>query len=322
MTKNRPIVLLSEAFPDCLDGDGIFSEMTEMPWSEDVDADLLDLDYFGNHSGQKKCSPVVYALMEDDHTLDDSSRLKLANLIKAKFLPNWTALWNSYHLEYDPITDFSMTEEGEHTDGASTTRTGSVSGTNTGTDNTSHVHGHVVGEQQAGTNTGTDNTNLVHGETIGTQEAISKSSSLAKYGFNSSEAVPTDTSSEQDSDTKTEQHSGTDQNNRTLNLSDSKTRTEQHSGTDQENKTLNLANSETRSESERTDKGGDYSKTRIGLTGSHTIQSIIREERELWIEDYFTRVYSDVDSVLASLIYNREHGVSPYYLIGFGYYQI
>lgn len=79
MTKNNPPILLTEAFKDWADGKGIFSEMENVPWAEDADADLLDLDYFGNHSGWKKCAPLVYHLMSDDYTLTDSVRKKLAD---------------------------------------------------------------------------------------------------------------------------------------------------------------------------------------------------------------------------------------------------
>lgn len=278
MVKTKPTVLLSDAFPDWLDEKGIFSEMENMPWSEDVSAELLDMDYFGNHSGMKKCSPLLYALMEDDYTISDANRLKLATLVTSRFLPNWEALWKTYHLTYNPITDYSITE------------TGSSSGTTSGT------RGNTI----TGSNTGTDNLSVVHGEQIGDSGTGSSNELVSKYGFNSSEAVPTDAKT----------ISGTNSNTRT------------HSGTDQHNRTLNLANGSTESETTSGTKGDSYSKTRTGLTGAKSIQELIRTDRELWIEDFFTRVYSDIDSVLASLIYNREHKVNPYYLIGFGYYQI
>ena len=48
----------------------------------------------------------------------------------------------------------------------------------------------------------------------------------------------------------------------------------------------------------------------------------IAKERELWKDSYFDKVYADVDSVLVSLIYKREHRVSPYTIFPFGYYPI
>lgn len=278
MVKTKPTILLSDAFSDWLDDKGIFSEMENMPWSEDVSAELLDMDYFGNHSGMKKCSPLLYALMEDDYTISDANRLKLANLVTSRFLPNWEALWRTYHLTYNPITDYSITESG------------SSSGTTSGT----------RGTMSSGTNTGTDDTSFVHGESIAKTDAVMGTEDSSHYGFNSSTASPVDSRANSYSETASETHTGTDQNNRTLNLANSASESETTSGT----------------------KGDSYSKTRSGLTGAKSIQELIRTERELWIEDFFTRVYSDIDSVLASLIYNREHKVNPYYLIGFGYYQI
>ena len=278
MTKNRPVILLNESFPDWNDNKGIFSEMTNMPWSTDVSADLLDIDYFGNHSGNKKCSPLVYALMEDDFTLSDSSREKLAALVTAKFLPNWTSLWNTYHLVYDPIKDYNLTETGSNTEQTMASNSITGSGTNGGTDNTANIHGEQI------TDSGSETVTAGQG----------------KYGFNSVQSVPTDTGNSSTTTGNTRTHSGTDNNNRTLNLTNSYT----EAGTKSE--------------------GGSssYSKSRSGITGAHSIQELIQRERELWIEDYFTRIFIDVDTVLASMIYNREHKVDPYFMFGFGYYAI
>lgn len=279
MTKNRPIILLNEAFPKWDDGKGIFSEFTSMPWSEVIsDSSLLDIDYFGNHSGLKKCSPLLYHMMESDYTLSDSTRLRIANLVKARFLPNWTSLWTTYHLVYDPITDYDLTETGWNT------KQGAISNSVTG----------------SGSNGGTDNTANIHGEQITDSGSETVTAGQGKYGFNSVQSVPIDTG------------------NSSTTLGNTRT----HSGTDNNNRTLNLTNSYTESGSKSEGEDSSYSKSRSGITGSHSIQELIQKERELWIEDYFVRVFADIDSVVASLIYNREHKVNPYWNLSFGYYQI
>lgn len=276
--KNRPVILLNESFPDWNDNKGIFSEMNDMPWSSTISAELLDIDYFGNHSGNKKCSPLVYALMEDDFTLSDSSREKLAALVKAKFYLNWNALWQTYHANFNPLDEMTITEVGSHEE--------SMAGEDSST--------------KTGTNTGTDNTSIIHGEKIENEETYEINQANSRYGFNSSTAVPTEEQQTTGENEKTEQHSGTDQNNRTL----------------------NLANSEVGSGTKEESREGSYQKTRSGRTGNHTPQELLKQQRELWIEDYFTRIFIDVDTVLASMLYNREHKVDPYFMFGFGYNAI
>ena len=210
MTKNRPPILLSEAFPDFLDDKGIFSAMSGMPWSDEVDSDLLDMDYFGNHSGWKKCSPLVYRLFDDEYELSDAARQKLADLVMAKFGPNWIALWNTYHAEYDPLLDYSLTESGTTSSRDTRTSERSAELTEGASESGALVHGQTVTQNNSVeqedsnsvtyghrlTSTGNtqqdDDTTLVHGETITSTESVSKDDLQSKWGFDSAVAVPTD----------------------------------------------------------------------------------------------------------------------------------
>ena len=318
MTKNVPTKSLLDAFPDCFEGKGIFSEMDDLPWEDEVSDDLLDMDYFGNHSGWKKCSPLVYKLFNDNMVLSDEARAKLANLVLAKFLPNWTALWNSYHFQYDPITDYDVTEEGEREGAFQKTRAFEHNATKDVEASGSTTHGHTISEM--GTTDIDDETTLTHGETINDTDMASATEDVSRYGFNSTEPVPTDKREVSSSDAHTTIHSGDDVTSRDGTIGESKST--MHGGID--------SNSVTNSEEEFAHDGtadagsetDEYSKRFSGLKGYTSRQELIMQERELWKDSFFDRVYSDVDSVLASLIYKREHPISPYAVFSFGYYSI
>ena len=342
MTKNVPTKSLLDAFPDWADGKGIFSEMDDLPWEDTIDADILDMDYFGNHSGWKKCSPLVYKLFDDQYELSDADREKLADLVTAKFLPNWTALWNSYHFEYDPLTDYDVLEEGER-DGSyskekSLDHTGSKSEAISNTVN----HGHTISE--IGNTELDDDTTLTHGEHIDetvtlthgehiddtdTKEASDQNS---RYGFNSSDAVPVDertansegthsTVHSGDDETVSEtSHSGNDITARDSTLDETKTTT--HGGSDVTSGSNSISDTSSDDISDNGSDSEEYSKHFSGLKGYTSRQELIERERQLWNDSFFDKVYSDVDSVLASLIYKREHRPSPYAIFSFGYYSI
>lgn len=348
MTLDNPPKRLSEAFGD----NCVFSFFSEnVPWYESLYSEIssLDLDYLYNHSGRKKCSPLVYHLLGENETLSNADCLRLAGLIEAKYLANWTALWRTYHAQYDPLSDTSISESGTDTEGISGTKSGSKTGSNTGTDNLSIAHGEQVsgsdalahGESVAGSDsllhgeTVTGSDALTHGETIGIQQSANSTENDSKYGFNSGEAVPTDKRTNTATLTETDQHSGVDSRatseahtgtdtrttSETHSGTDTHTTSEIHSGTDQHNRTLNLANGETTSETNSQTNTGSFQKSRTGRSGVHTVQEIIQRERELWLEDFFSRVYTDIDSVLCDTVYLRKHRRKRVFY-GYGYYYI
>ena len=73
----------------------------------------LDLDYFGNHSGRKATSPLIDILLEDYELdeLDISLKSKLADIIFVKYGLKWNKLYDTLVAEYNPIENYSMTEE-------------------------------------------------------------------------------------------------------------------------------------------------------------------------------------------------------------------
>ena len=318
MTKNVPTKTLIDAFPDWFTGDGIFSELQDMPWDEEVSADLLDMDYFGNHSGWKKCSPLVYKLFDDEYALSDADRTKLADLVTAKFKPNWVALWNTYHFEYNPITDYDVTEEGEREGAFQKSHSQEHTGTREDTSSGSTTHGHIIDED--GSTDIDDVTSMTHGENIDDTDVANVNEKAKRYGFNSTTAVPTDEREAHSGNTHSTAHSGTDETERDGTIDETKKTT--HSGTDTTSASLDSYDSAVDASADVGSDTDEYSKHFSGLKGYMSRQELITRERELWKESFFNQVYADVDSVLASLIYKREHHVSPYAIIPFGYYAI
>lgn len=310
MTKNNPPVLLIDAFSDWDDGKGIFSEMDNMPWDEEVTADLLDLDYFGNHSGWKKCAPLVYHLMSSDYTLTNTARKKLADLVVAKFKPNWDALWETYHSSYSIMQDYDITETGNSAGSENRSKTIGHQGSDSKTESSNTTKGH------SGSNSTTESSNLIHGHVISDAESNTVEEDNGRYGFNSAEVSPTDKREGSSSGQKISTNSGTDT---TQNLSSNE---DSYSDTGSLQSIVSNQDSSTDTHSEANQKADNYTKTVSGLRGNFTRQQILLQERELWIEDFFTRVYLDIDSVLASMIYNREHQVRHPYIWGYGYYSI
>ena len=124
---------LNEVYPNWLNGNGVFADLSSLavPWADSVDALSLDLDYFGNHSGDKWVSPLVDKLTPDTE-LTVENRVKLANVIFAKNNENWVRLWDALHEKYDPLQNYNGNEEYTRT----VDETGTDTFLHTGTDKT------------------------------------------------------------------------------------------------------------------------------------------------------------------------------------------
>lgn len=101
--------ILREVF-DWAGNKGIFDLITNPPWGNSTTADVLNLEYFGNHSGAKFCSPVVKYLLGGAEILTDDARTKLAKIITAKFKTNWERLWETNVVAYSPIKNYDISE--------------------------------------------------------------------------------------------------------------------------------------------------------------------------------------------------------------------
>lgn len=104
---------LKEVMP--IDSPGIFTMLASAVqgfdlW--DVEAgEFIDLNYIGNHSGEKMVSPLVTSLMGENELISDDDVLeRLANLIYAKFGANWTKQFKYLKTDYDPIDNYNLEE--------------------------------------------------------------------------------------------------------------------------------------------------------------------------------------------------------------------
>ena len=118
---------LSEAWPDWLSTGGIFTQLAALqgvdplPWT--ADPLQLDLDYYGNNSGDKQIAPLLRKMMKaDGGELTAARKAQLAGLIYSKYISNWSKRWAALQAEYDPLENYSMSE----TEDEDTTNTGTV----------------------------------------------------------------------------------------------------------------------------------------------------------------------------------------------------
>lgn len=147
---------LAELYPDWWRGDGLFHLMDlahfEMPWSDYIGGELLDILYFGSHSGGKLCSPFIkrYAeVLDNDY---DLLRENLPAIIRKAFGINWAALWNTYQVEYNPLHNYDVTETRELTSEKDESKVTDGSVHKTGTD--SLQHGKTETASKSATETG------------------------------------------------------------------------------------------------------------------------------------------------------------------------
>jgi len=194
--------ILRDVFSGWDEGEGIFDVLDDngvLPWADDTDVDnsVLDIAYFGNHSGGKFCSPLVKLLLHEG-TVPTSGRVMIAKVILSKYLKNWNRLWETNVVAYSPIHNYDMTEER--------------------TLKSANSEAEVANENQA--HTGTDT--ITHGKVETIEHGREFESTEYLYGLNTvDEPKPSDkTSSGEDGETVTT-NSGSDVNSK--NLSDTKT---------------------------------------------------------------------------------------------------
>ena len=106
---------LIDVWDGWLTGDGVFSVMEDLdgvtlPWAEDDISLFLDGEYYGNISGDKPVSTLLLKLVEGD-TMTDLEKDFVAATIVSLNLPNWVKEWATLSATYNPIENYSMTEE-------------------------------------------------------------------------------------------------------------------------------------------------------------------------------------------------------------------
>ena len=283
---------LTEAFPNWLVGEGIFSELSKLsvPWSTNpID---LDLEYFGNHSGEKIISPLVSKLLVDDK-LNSESVTRLASIIFSLNGDNWSRLYSALQEEYKALQNYNGDE----------TRT--VTTTDTGTDTFSHTDNETstLNDSSSNTRTGSESLESSGSDSLSKTGTVgSQGSNLSDnnvFGFNSSSSVPSDSSNSSNNSTDTYNLSdktsyGKKDTKVYNNVSDS--------GSHESTNTLNKESSDTETKNLQTNTSETFH--REGNLGVTTSQQMLESEFELRIKyRFFDVVFADVDKTLALQLY-------------------
>lgn len=292
------------------DGDGIFTDLQnlDVPWQSMNIQAALNYGYYLN-SARKIISPFVFDVSnaeENLHTypieidpLTTVQRTIIAVTVYNMFRQKWDRLWDIYNLEYNPLYNYTVTEEetinvddsGTVADTGTQRRVIDTDTTNTGTNT-------VVTDREV-SNTGTDTHNISKQVSDGGNESIQKSSTQLNtgtdttatdtdttntgtvqnvgssdtldglFGFNSSTSVGSDTRETDTTGTRTDNLAGTvdttvteTQNlTETISGTDTRTRALTHTESNTDTNTKNLATDEDATETETKNLAGTVDTT-------------------------------------------------------------
>lgn len=307
---------IKDVFPTWKVTGAIFAELAtrNVPWANSFSAIAIGLDYYGNFSGNKIISSLVENILPSDGVLTSTEIVILTDVIIGLYTTKWDKLWNTMLLEYNPLENYSMVEV--MTDDETVTEYGK---TNTRTDNLQHRRTDNLSSQRTDNlqHQRTDNLssqrtdNLTH-EKDGTETDTPNTTTQddnSVYGFNSVNAVPSDSRTIENSGTNEREYDITERDTGTQTQLNTGTQTEADTGTQTELNTGTQTEADTGTQTSE-DGGADtstrnYRLTRSGNIGVTTSQQMLESELELWRVWNFFRgiVYPDIDRVLTIEIY-------------------
>jgi len=216
-SDSDPEPILRDVFDGWELGTGLFSFLAAqgtMPWAnaENVDNSVLDIAYFGNHSGGKFCAPLVKLLINNEGVIPSAARVTIAKILISKYLNNWNHLWETNVAVYSPIHNYDMHEERDLA---------------TTDDNVETTDGEL-------SRTGTEG--LTHGMVESTQHGRTEDNVNYKYGLNTTvyQQNRSDENVSTEGGTTVTTDSGTDTTTRNLVDSTDQKVTEDNEGTEHE----------------------------------------------------------------------------------------
>jgi len=339
----------------------------------------MDVMFVSNY-GNRNPSPVIETIQDEYGTqLSDQELTTLAAIIVEMYGPKWDKIADIYDIEYDPIHNYldqwedkseEVMDDDQHdtgtkelaygktvdstdtrTDNLRTVTDKDVTGSATRTDNLTELETRNLANSNARTDnltethtygktsTRTDNLQEDIDSTTTSNGSGSKDNSL--YGFNSSDAVNTDSSDTSDTNSEvvdsTRVNSGTQRNAESGSDGISNTGTQSNTGTDtgtvttantgtQQNASSStvdetVTNTGTRTSVLSEEQGGrdtttnnlthtdDYTKTQdrsgrhVGNIGNLTSQKQIVEEINLWRWNYMKEILDDVKEFCTLPVY-------------------
>lgn len=286
------------------DNDGIFTYLNtyNVPWKNDIDVDILDLDYHTKH-GTKVIGKAVKTFLTNDG-LSTTNKQKLAKLIYYKNKVKWEELYSSLGLydEFNPLynTDWSETERIEHrgTNGKTF---------NIGQKSTTFSKGQQINNSSKGAQT---NNNTIGSQTFteGAQSNTTGAQSNSVEGQVSAENV----SSYSNKDKSTESLGArTDSIGEKINTnstrSDSVTEgARQDSYTDGARQDTNIEGAQTNSENGTDNFVDIHTIERAGNIGITSSDQLIAGFRKIVNWQFFDQVYEDINDVLVLSVYGDE----------------
>lgn len=276
--------MMREMYPNLMLGDGILSDLSDfsVPWrNAGISTTFLDLGYY-SRSAQKIVAPIVIDISDNSQPLDTEQRTKLAGIVFTLFNKKWERFWDVNNVEYNPISNYDMTETESIAIDVSDTRQ------NTGT--VTNVTDDVM--RETGTVTNVSDNDSTQTGTVTDNGINSVESGI--FGFNSSDSVGANTSD------------GTVSNTRTDNLAATNDTTDTR--TDNLTKDRDTSDTETRNLSDvlTGNRDTDRTLTRSGNIGVTTSQQMIESELELWQWNFFKSVYEDIDSICCLDVYQSD----------------
>lgn len=292
--------LTLNALFDYVNSDGIFTYLNsfDVPWKNDVDVDVLDLDYHSKY-GTRVVSKTVTSLLTTDG-LSAANKAKLAKLIYHKNKVKWDELWDSMGLydEFNPLdnTNWTESETIQHSGQDAKTQ-------NIGAKQNSYTKGSQSNSSTQGAQTFTEGG---HTDTIGQQSNTTGAQTVGmeekRSAYNSSNYQPNvkkDESIGQRSDTIGQRSDifGSKENSQSA-RSDSYTEG-QRSDTSTEGAQQN-------SESGTNSFTDIHTVTKSGNIGVTSSGELIRDFRKTVDWQFFEYVYEDINDALVIEVYGRE----------------
>lgn len=210
---------------DCFDNalvNGIISSLSRFNYPFFTDTiNFLNMEYHGNHSGNKVISPLLDNILGQNDKLSSDNLATIADIINSMYSIKWTKLYNTTIQEYNMLHNYDMIEtesiDREHNNTSKTENNTTVNSTDT-----------------------TKKTGSV--DTNSTQNSQVDNS---VFGFNTETAVPSDNSN----------------NNLTINQSVTNDLTDTLNTTDTTNANINVTDDDTSNEKRNLSRSGNIGVT-------------------------------------------------------------
>lgn len=299
---------LLDAFPSWMTN-GLFQSLgTWVPWYNDssISKTALDLEYFGNRSGEKLLSPLLDKMVGTRYgyiNITPGNLQRLNIIIQSLYADSWKRTWDALRLEYNPIENYDSTED-EYTGTDTTTKTSTDIKTGTGSDLKTSTKADYKTENAVDTSTKqkTD-TKTERGQSTLTTNTLLPLGSPVMVAVDGSTTTGTAANNY-------DHTTGSAADNETTVSAAANKNYSHTSGAEADNfahvtgsETDNFTHTEGAADDNFTHTYGDFEEnhrrlTRRGNIGVTTSQQMIESEIDLRRKLYFDMVFADLDKIL------------------------